>query len=154
MKKLLAVLMLLSLVGCAGFGVWSTGAKTEGVKIETALENIDWNNLLVYWQDFVKGLNFLLPVIETAFPGTTKADTVIGSVAAKANTAVTDLTTAVAAVNAGTITQAQAVSIAADVKNQVMAADTVIGLAYGAAKPKATTPVPTASATSATLKKQ
>ena len=130
----------------------ATTVTTPGIgsKIETAIENINWNNLLSYWRTFDAGLNELLPIIEIAFPGTTKIDGVIGKVATNANAAVNDLSTAVAAVKAGTITEAQAQQIAADVKTQVMQANTTIGQAAYAAKKivptikPATTPVPAA----------
>lgn len=119
-------------------------------KVEAGIENINWNNLLSYWQTFDAGLNELLPIIEIAFPGTTRIDGVIGKVASNANAAVNDLATAVTAVKAGTITEAQAQAIAADVKTQVMQANTTIGQAAYAAKKivptikPATTPVPAA----------
>ena len=119
-------------------------------KVETAIENVKWNDLLGYWQAFDTGLNELLPIIEVAFPGTTKIDGVIGKVATNANTAVSDLATAVTAVKAGTITEAQAQTIADDVKTQVMQANTTISQAAYAAKkivPMVKPAVPTVSPT-------
>jgi hypothetical protein len=125
------------LLGCAAL-------KADVAKVETKIESIDWNAVATYWADFVKGLNEALPVIETLFPGTAKTvNQVITPVLNDANTAVTAFTSTVQAYKAGTLTEAQVQTAAAELQSSAVAASNLVGQAL---KGKiVTTPVPAAA---------
>jgi hypothetical protein len=129
----------MTFTGCAAL-------KADIAKMEVVIENVNYNDLLSYWQAFVKGLKFLLPIIEAVFPGTTKTDTIIGAALDKADASVTALATGITEIKAGTMTSDQAKVIAAQVQKDVVAASNLIGQAVGIAKAqpvKAPAAVPT-----------
>jgi len=129
-----------TMVGCA----W---LKTEEAKVVTAVESINWPEAVTYWQNFEKGLLEALPVVSAIFKNDTRTILNVTTAVTDANTAVNTFAATVAAYQAGTLTEAQAVAAAKTVETNVVAASNAVGaaLAPGAAKPVAVTPVPAAA---------
>jgi hypothetical protein len=110
---------------------------TIATKVESAiqkalneLEGINWSEVTTYWQDFVKGLEAALPVVETLFPGTkSTVGAVVQPLVTDANAAVTALAGAAQAFQSGTATEASVVAAAQQVQTAVVAANAVVGQA-------------------------
>jgi hypothetical protein len=99
-------------------------------KVVDEVKGINWSEVTTYWQDFVKGLEAALPVIETLFPGTkSTVGAVVQPLVTDANNAVSALTGAAQALQAGTATEAAVVAAAQQVQSAVVAANAVVGQA-------------------------
>lgn len=99
-------------------------------KIRDDIKGINWSEVTTYWQDFVKGLEAALPMIESLFPHTRPAvESIVKPIVADANAAVTALVGTVQAYQAGTLTEADAMSAAQQVNTAVKAANAVVGQA-------------------------
>lgn len=137
MKRFIAVLAICGLcfTGCASFGVWSDSAKTEAAKIEADIKNLNWAAAEKYWQAFVNGLTVTAQLTK-AVAGNVKIngmtigtgiDTIVTPLLDKANDSVSALTTVAANLQAGTATVEDAQAALVQVKNDVVAANAVVG---------------------------
>jgi hypothetical protein len=129
MKKLIAILAIMAFcfAGCA----W---LKTEEAKVVTAVESVNWSEVLTYWQNFEKGLLEALPVVGAVFKNDSQTIAKVTTAVTDANNAVTALATTVTAYQAGTLTQAAAVAAAKTVETNVVAASNAVGSALATAK--------------------
>lgn len=99
-------------------------------KIRDDIKGINWSEVTTYWQDFVKGLEAALPLVEELFPHTQPAvDSIVKPIVADANAAVTALVGTVHAYQQGTLSEADAISAAQQVNTAVKAANAVVGQA-------------------------
>jgi hypothetical protein len=104
--------------------------KADLAAVETKLESVDWSKAVIYWQDYVKGLNVAIPVAEALFPGTKNTlETIVKPVVADADKSVQTLVGTVVAYKAGTLTEADAQDAAKDVQKAVVAASDIVGQA-------------------------
>lgn len=125
LKKLVIITFCFTLVtapcGCTGLRT------TWNATVET-VENIDWDEVLDYYQKFVAGLKATLEFVETVFPSTKEAiETTVTPFVDKATTVVTNLATVAAAAKAGTATKAQVTATLTEAHDQVVAANDIVG---------------------------
>ncbi|MGA2937299.1 MAG: hypothetical protein ABSF52_09405 [Syntrophobacteraceae bacterium] len=133
--------------------------KAEIAKVEAWFKGVNWNEVLTYYNDFIKGLEqSVLPVIEELFPGTTSTiGNLVTPLLNNATTAVTALTTAASAYAAGTLSSSDLTTAAHVVQSAVEAASVVVGAAVAgtskavAAASTAKTAVPASSVNPAAL---
>ncbi|MGA3113488.1 MAG: hypothetical protein ABSF90_03540 [Syntrophobacteraceae bacterium] len=129
MKKFIGILVIVALcfTGCA----W---LKTEEAKVVTAVESVNWSEVLTYWQNFEKGLINALPVVGAVFKNDTETIGKVTTAVTDANNAVNTLATTVTGYQAGTLTEADAVAAAKVVETNVVAASNAVGSAIQSAK--------------------
>ncbi|MFZ0931243.1 MAG: hypothetical protein WAN11_21735 [Syntrophobacteraceae bacterium] len=129
MKKFIGILVIVAVcfIGCA----W---LKTEEAKVVTAVESVNWSEVLTYWQSFEKGLINALPVVGGIFKNDTETIGKVTTAVTDANTAVNALATTITGYQAGTLTQADAVAAAKVVETNVVAASNAVGSAIQSAK--------------------
>jgi len=134
MKKFIAVILvcLFCAFGCAAL-------KADFAKVETAVESVNWSEVLTYWQKFESGLLEALPVVGALFPNNNQTIAKITQATTDANNAVTDLATVIAGVRSGTCTEADATTAAKIVETNVVAASNLIGSAISSAQPATAT---------------
>jgi hypothetical protein len=117
-------------------------------KVKDEVEGINWTAVVTYWQDFVKGLEETIPVIDTIFPGMKSTNVnIVQPLVADATQAVQALAGTVQAYQAGTLTSADAVAAAQQVQSAVVAANAVVGQAMKGTLGKAPVPVKPAQVT-------
>ena len=135
MKKFIAILAIMGIcfAGCA----W---LKTEEAKVVSTVESVNWSEVLTYWQNFEKGLLEALPVVGAVFKNDSQTIAKVTTAVTDANSSVTALATTLTAYQAGTLTQAEAVSAAKTVETNVVAASNLIGSLISPGAPAATPP--------------
>ena len=122
--------------------------KQDVVEVETWIKGVDWSEVIAYYEEFVKGLETgVEPVLEALFPGTkTTISNVVNPLLAQATNAITALTSAAAAYQAGTLSTTAVTQAAQVVEASVVAANAVVGHAISGSKSSSTTTTTTTPA--------
>lgn len=126
---IMAVLIL-----SAGCSIFKTNVEQQSSTTKW-FEKINWDAVTAYWKTFVKGLKVTTALVNIA-AGDVKIDgvkisdgitTIVNPLLDKADSSVTALVTVAAKLQAGTVSVTDAEAALTQVKNDVIAANAVVG---------------------------
>ncbi len=118
--------------------------KQEIIEVEAWIRGVNWVEVIQYYNAFVSGLETgVEPVLEAMFPGTASTvSQVVNPLLTQATSAITALTNAVQAYQAGTLSTKAVTQAAETVHNAVVAANVVVSHAISGTTASVTPTVP------------